>query len=65
MAINLFGPYKIPFINSDLISVQPLSAPTGKLHYLDYTYIDKMKERRLKIEKLYEQIRLKQENRIV
>lgn len=48
------------FWGPDIISVQPLSKPTMKLLYLDYVYVDKLKERRQKIEKLYERIRLKQ-----
>jgi hypothetical protein len=47
-------------IGQELVSVQPLNKPAG-LVFLDYIYVDKLKERRQKIEKLYERIKLKQE----
>lgn len=31
-------------VGMDLVSVQPLSAPTGQLFYLDYNYIEKNEE---------------------
>lgn len=42
---------KIPF--TDIISVQPISKPTGKLFYLDYEF---KKFRREKIEKIMKRI---------
>lgn len=46
-------------IGQELVSVQPMNKPSG-LVFLDYIYINKLKERRQKIEKLYERIKLKQ-----
>ena len=62
MAINFSGVSFKSLMYQDLISVSPM-ANTSKdnLFYLDYVYHDKLKERRLKIEKIYENIKLKQQ----
>ena len=49
-------------IGPDLVSVQPMNSPKMNLMYFDYVYIDKLKERRLKIEKIKEQIKNKNGN---
>jgi hypothetical protein len=43
-------------IGLDLVSVQPMKGPKIDLKYLDFVYIDKLKERRLKIEKIKSKI---------
>ena len=66
MAIGLSGftfPLYAPIaktIGLDLVSVKPLGPPTGILHYIDYKYDDTLYQRRLKLEKIFEKIKEKQ-----
>ena len=54
--------FPIGLIGLDLVSVQPMKGPKMDLMYFDYVYIDKLKERRLKIEKIKERIKNKNGN---
>lgn len=56
--------FPIGLIGLDLVSVQPMKGPKIDLKYLDFVYIDMLKERRLKIEKIYERIKLKENGNI-
>ena len=50
----------------NLPNVKPMMPqPMGILYYMDFTYEDlKLKERRLKLDKIYEQIKSKQNGNI-
>jgi hypothetical protein len=49
-----------------LLNLKPMKfpLPSGQLFYMDFKYSDKLRERRLKLDKIYEQIKNKQNGNI-
>ena len=68
MAVGLSG-FTIPplvirpmagLIGLNLVQVKPLGPPIGMLHYMDFKYDDTLEKRRLKLDKILERIKEKQ-----
>ena len=68
MAVGLSG-FTLPplvirpmagLIGFDLVQVKPLGPPIGMLHYMDFKYDDTMEKRRLKLDKIMEKMKEKQ-----
>ena len=58
MAINFSGVSFKSLMYQDLIPVSPMkNTSKDNFFYLDYVYHDKLKERRLKIEKIMDKIK--------
>lgn len=41
---------------NDLLPVTPINKPSGLLYYIDYVYVDKVKERNKKLKKILKNI---------
>lgn len=51
-------------IGFDLVQVKPLGPPIGMLNYMDFKYDDTMEKRRLKLDKIIEKMKERQNGNI-